>query len=300
MAQAIVNTVREPLLVLDSDLRVVVASRSYCQTFQTTPEDTQGRLLYELGAGEWNIAALRSCLERIVPEHGVKDGFEVEQSFPRIGQRTMLLNARKVFYEGNSNTTLLLAIEDITERRASERALARLLEQKDMLLREMSHRVANSLQIIASILLLKARTVRSEETRQHLQDAHRRVMSAAALQEYLQASNPGEEIEIGSYLSKLCETLAASMVGEDRPISVTVMAEGGRATSEPGGEPRVDRHRIGDQRLETRLCRPSVRRSTWSSPMRSMGQTGSFQFRTTARVCPTRPGTPRSRGSAQH
>ena len=159
LAQAIVNTVREPLLVLDSDLRVVVASRSYYLTFRTTPEDTEGRMLYELGAGEWNIAALRSCLERIVPEHGVKDDFEVEQSFPRIGQRTMLLNARQVFYEGNSNTTLLLAIEDITERRASERALARLLEQKDMLLREMSHRVANSLQIIASILLLKARSV---------------------------------------------------------------------------------------------------------------------------------------------
>ena len=231
LAQAIVNTVREPLLVLDSNLRVVVASRSYCQTFQTTPEDTQGRMLYELGAGEWNIPALRSCLERIVPEHGVKDGFEVEQSFSRIGRRTMLLNARKVFYEGNSNTTLLLAIEDITERRASERAIASLLEQKDILLREMGHRVANSLQIIASILLLKARTVLSEETRLHLQDAHRRVMSAASLQEHLQASGKGESIEVSPYLAKLCETLAASMIGEDRPISCRVTAGGGTATS---------------------------------------------------------------------
>ena len=231
LAQAIVNTVREPLLVLDLNLRVVVASRSYCQTFQTTPEDTQGRMLYELGAGEWNIPALRSCLERIVPEHGVQDGFEVEQSFSRIGRRTMLLNARKVFYEGDSNTTLLLAIEDITERRASERAIASLLEQKDLLLREMGHRVANSLQIIASILLLKARTVLSEETRLHLQDAHRRVMSAASLQEHLQASGKGENIEVSPYLSKLCETLAASMIGEDRPISCKVTAGGGTATS---------------------------------------------------------------------
>ena len=100
LAQAIVNTVREPLLVLDSDLRVVVASRSFCQTFQTTAEKTQGRLLYELGAGEWNIAALCVRLGRIVPEHDVMDGFEVEQTFPRIGQRTMLLNARKVFCSG--------------------------------------------------------------------------------------------------------------------------------------------------------------------------------------------------------
>jgi two-component sensor histidine kinase len=226
-----VSTVREPLLVLDSDLRVVVANRSYYTMFEATAEDTEGRMLYELGAGEWDIPALRSCLELIVPEHGVMDGFEIERFFPRVGQRTMLVNARKVFYEGNSHKTLLLAIEDITERRASERALANLLEQKDMLLQEMSHRVANSLQIIASILLLKARTVRSEETRRHLQDAHRRVMSAASLQQHLQASGTGGEIEVGPYLSKLCETLAASMIGEDRPISCRVMAGGGTATS---------------------------------------------------------------------
>jgi chemotaxis protein methyltransferase CheR len=76
----------------------------------------------------------------------------------------MLLNARKVFYHGDLNTTLLLAIEDITDRRVAERLLHSLSEQKDMLLSEMSHRVANSLQIIASILLLKARSVQSEET----------------------------------------------------------------------------------------------------------------------------------------
>ncbi len=126
---------------------------------------------------------------------------------------------------------LLLAIEDITERRSSERAIASLLEQKDLVLREMGHRVANSLQIIASILLLKARTVLSEEARLHLQDAHRRVMSAASLQEHLQASGKREKIEVRPYLAKLCETLAASMIGEDRPISCRVTAGGGTGTS---------------------------------------------------------------------
>jgi two-component sensor histidine kinase len=143
----------------------------------------------------------------------------------------MLLNARKVFYEGNSHSTLLLAIEDITERRATERALQDLLEQKNMLLQEMSHRVANSLQIIASILLLKARTVQSEETRLHLQDAHQRVMSVAAVQQQLQAAGHGESIPIGPYLSKLCESLAASMIGETRPLSLKVLAEEGTASS---------------------------------------------------------------------
>jgi two-component sensor histidine kinase len=298
LAEAIVNTVREPLLVLDADLRVIVASRSYHLTFQTTPEDTQGRLLYELGAGEWNIAALRLCLERIVPENGVQDGFEVEKSFPRIGSRTMLLNARKVFYEGNSHKTRLLATEDITERRASERALANLLEQKDMLLQEMSHRVANSLQIIASILLLKARTVRSEETRRHLQDAHRRVMSAASLQQHLQASGTGGEIEVGPYLSKLCETLAASMIGEDRPISCRVMAGGGTATSSQA---------VSLGLIVTELVINALKHAFGEKvgdghvlvDYRPRGQAGSCRSRTTDTGCPRRFAPRTNRASAR-
>ena len=232
LAQALVDTVRESLLVLDGDLRVVAASRSFYATFQTTPAATQGRLVYDLGSGEWNNPALRELLERIIPEHGVMDHFEVEQDFPGIGKRTMLLNARKVFYEGDLNTTLLLAIEDITDRRSAERLLQSLSEQKDMLLSEMSHRVANSLQIIASILLLKARSVQSEETRGHLEDAHRRVMSVASLQQHLKATGMGEEIDVGSYLSKLCKTLSGSMIRERRPITLKVVAGAGAVSSE--------------------------------------------------------------------
>jgi chemotaxis protein methyltransferase CheR len=160
------------------------------------------------------------------------EGFEVERDFPRIGCRTMLLNARKVFYEGNGQTTILLAFQDATQQRKTERALQKLLKQKEMLLTELSHRVANSLQIIASILLMKARSVESAETRLHLQDAHRRVLSVASVQKHLQASGHGEEILVGPYLSKLCETLANSMIGDNRPISLKVVAEGGAATSD--------------------------------------------------------------------
>jgi two-component sensor histidine kinase len=95
----------------------------------------------------------------------------------------------------------------------------------------MQHRVANSLQIIASILLLKARTVQSEETRLHLRDAHQRVMSVATVQQQLQASGLNERIEIGPYLTKLCASLAASMVGERRPLSIKVQSTSGRAVS---------------------------------------------------------------------
>src|SRR6478672_4106968 len=93
LAQAIVDTVREPLVVLDQNLRVVAASRSFYMTFRVTREDTQWRLLYELGDGQWNIPALRHLLEEIVPKHTLMADYEVEHDFPSIGLRTMLLNA---------------------------------------------------------------------------------------------------------------------------------------------------------------------------------------------------------------
>ena len=87
LAQAIVDTVREPLLVLDKDLRVVAASRSFYMTFHVRRQDTQGRMLYALGDGQWDIPALRELLEKIVPEHGELDGYEVQCNFPEIGDR---------------------------------------------------------------------------------------------------------------------------------------------------------------------------------------------------------------------
>ena len=123
LAHAMVDTVRDALLVLDGKLNVVAASRSFYSTFLTTAEHTIGRRIYDLGHGEWNNDKLRLLLERIIPDHGVMDHFELDQDFKDIGQKSMLLNARKVFYKGDENSTLLLAIEDITERRVSERLL---------------------------------------------------------------------------------------------------------------------------------------------------------------------------------
>ena len=216
-------------------------------------QDVQGRPIYALGNGQWDIPELRLLLERILPQHTVMDGYEVEQEFSIIGRRNMVLNARTVFYEKNDQALILLAIEDITLRRTAERGLADLLEQKETLLQEMQHRVANSLQIIASILLLKARTVRSDETRLHLQDAHRRVMSVAAVQQQLQASRHGEHFPIAPYLSRLCETLAASMIGEARPHPRRSPGRRGRRLVDRGGQHRVDRHRADDQRPEACL-----------------------------------------------
>ena len=143
----------------------------------------------------------------------------------------MRLNARQVFYERGAGTTILLGMQDVTERRASEREKEELLRQKDILFEELQHRVANSLQIIANILLLKARAVQSEETRLHLRDAHKRVMSIAAVQKQLHAAGSIGSVEMTPYLTGLCAALAASMIGDDRRISLQVVGQAGGATS---------------------------------------------------------------------
>ena len=121
-AQNIVDTVREPLLILDTSLRVQSANRAFYQTFHVSPLETEGHLIYELGNGQWDIPDLRTLLEDIVPKSSVFDDFELEHTFPMIGRRVMLLNARKL-QAGHHGELLVLAMEDVTERRRSEAEL---------------------------------------------------------------------------------------------------------------------------------------------------------------------------------
>jgi chemotaxis protein methyltransferase CheR len=238
LAQAIVNTIPEPFLVLDAELRVVEASRSFYEIFKVDPAQTQGCLLYALGHGQWDIPALRVLLETILPERVAMDGFEVDHDFPAIGHRIMLLNARKVLYDESDTMAILLAFRDVTERRAIEQEKEALLKrsedlrrQNEVLLQEMKHRVANSLQIIASILMLKARAVSSDETRFHLQDAHQRVMSVATVQQHLDMTDGIDQIEVGNYLEKLCAGLGTSMIGDDQPVAIVVTSDTGMIPS---------------------------------------------------------------------
>jgi two-component sensor histidine kinase len=217
------------LIVLDKDLRVVAASRSFYVKFSTDPEDTRGKHFYELGDGEWDIPKLRLLLEKIIPDQGAMEEYEVEHDFPRIGRKVMLLNARIVRYE-KAHTNILLGIEDVTVQRDLEHEKDDLLRQKGVLLDEVQHRVANSLQIIASIIMMKALSVESEDTRRHLHDAHTRVISVAAVQQHLHASAAVGSMEMQPYLSNLCEALAHSMIGEDQSISLKVLGKGGIAT----------------------------------------------------------------------
>src|SRR5437588_375441 len=118
-AMNIVDTVREPLLILDTTLRVRSANRAFYQIFHVSSQETENRLIYELGNGQWDIPGLRTLLEDVVPKRSVFNDFELEHSFPVIGRRVMLLNARKLI-AGNHGELLVLAMEDVTERRRAE------------------------------------------------------------------------------------------------------------------------------------------------------------------------------------
>lgn len=119
-ADSIVDTVREPLLVLGADLKVWRANRSFYRTFAVTPEETIDRLVYDLGNGQWDIPRLRSLLEEILPQNTSFNDFEVTHEFPSIGRKVMLLNARRLYRQPNGTEFILLAFEDITERRRLE------------------------------------------------------------------------------------------------------------------------------------------------------------------------------------
>jgi two-component system CheB/CheR fusion protein len=114
-ADAIVETLRNPLIILDADLRVKRANGIFYETFRVSPKDTEGHLLYDLGDGQWNIPRLRKLLEEILPSNSVFNDFAVEHEFPGIGHKRMLLNARRVLSNDHQVKAILLVIEDTTE-----------------------------------------------------------------------------------------------------------------------------------------------------------------------------------------
>lgn len=197
-----------------------------------THEVTHDKMFYDLGNGEWNIPALRRLLEQVIPEHTNVEDYEVKHEFMTLGERTMLVNACEIRYD-NGKKKMLLSIFDVTEQKEIEVELKRVVEQKNNLLKEMRHRIANSLQLIASILLLKAGSVASDEARLHLEDAHDRILSIATVQRHLDPSGLLEDrVNVGAYLTALCEGLAKSMIGGRKPVTITVHSQDGTASTD--------------------------------------------------------------------
>jgi two-component sensor histidine kinase len=209
--------------LLDGDMGVIGASKSFYLAFPMQPQDTTGRSLYELGTGEWDVPQLRSLMSATLGGYVRIEAYEMDFGNGAASRR-LVLNAQKLDYGNADQTLLLLTIADVTEARISERLKDDLLREKAILLQEIQHRVANSLQIIASVLMQSARRVQSEETRGHLRDAHNRVMSIATVQQQLTASRIGE-VELRSYFTQLCQSLGASMIHDHERLSLGVTVD---------------------------------------------------------------------------
>lgn len=230
LARALINTSHLPLLLIDGDLRVIAASRSFCLAFELSQSQASGAALADLGGGEWDLPQVRSLLESALSDGEDAGPYEIDLIRPDHEPRRLVLNVQLVNYDENQDARVLLSVEDVTDAQRADRQIMTLLFEKDDLLREreillqeMQHRIANSLQIIASVLLLKARAVSSEETRRHLQDAHDRVMSVAAIQKHLELSLG--DVVVGAYLTKLCDSLASSMIRESQPLTLDVVSD---------------------------------------------------------------------------
>ena len=207
----LVETIREGLLVLEPDLTILFANHSFCSTFAVAPEAIIGRKFYEIGNGQWDIPKLRSALETIVSGPTTIEAFEVEHLFPAIGQRVMLLNARRIYRPGNNMKQILLAIEDVTQRVRLEREHAVAHEHIGRLMQELTHRVKNSLQSIASMVRIEARSHKSGEGRAALERVSNRIEALGQLYSKLSKSNTVEAVDVATYLDDLCHDLVASV-----------------------------------------------------------------------------------------
>lgn len=231
LALAVITSSTAPLLLLNGDMTLAAASKSFCKAFQIDPATIPGKPLRELGAGEWDVPQLNVLLRATAAGQAEVEGYEIELCRPEKANRRLVINAQKLDYGTEESVRLLIAVLDVTDARHAEILKNDLIREKEVLLQELHHRVANSLQIIASVLLQSAKKVQSEETKLHLHDAHHRVMSVAALQKQLAASKLGD-VELRPYFKALCESISASMIRDHDTIALDVTADDSVTTAD--------------------------------------------------------------------
>ncbi|MFZ4689784.1 MAG: sensor histidine kinase [Polymorphobacter sp.] len=234
LALAVVSASTAPLLLLDGDCRVIAASDSFGEAFGLNAHILPGALIFAMGDGEWDVPRLRSLLKNTASGAAEVGAYEIDLKLPVRGKRRLVLNAHRLDYldpvYGATGVRLLLAVADVTDARLRDQVRDDLLREKKVLMQEIEHRVANSLQIIASVLLQSARKVGSDETRLHLRDAHSRVMAIAELHSQLAESDIGD-VAIGTYLAELCLSLGASMIDDHDRISIVTRSDASRVTA---------------------------------------------------------------------
>ncbi len=228
---ALVISSNTPLVLLDSGLLVLAASGSFCRSFGLDPKSVPGCSLFDLGNGEWNKPQLRALLRATASGSAEIEAYEMDLIRPGEAPRCLQIHAHILENTGSDRPKLVMAVADITDERAAVRLKDDLVREKQVLFDELQHRVANSLQIIASVLMQSARKVQSEESRIHLTDAHNRVMSIATLQRQLAASKVGD-VALRPYFTELCASIAASMIPDAEVISLDVTSDDTQTSAE--------------------------------------------------------------------
>ena len=219
LAMALVESSKAPLLLLDDEMVVIGASDSFCNTFNLDPATIANRKLADLGAGEWDVPQLNSLLRATIAGAAEIDAYEMDLVREGKATRRLVLSAHKLDYFNTEKVRVVLAATDVTPTRLAEKQKDDLVREKQILLQELQHRVANSLQIIASVLMQSAKRVQSEETRLHLHDAHSRVMSIAMLQKQL-AVTQLRSVELRTYFADLCRSISASMIDDPHRLTL--------------------------------------------------------------------------------
>lgn len=216
LTQSIVDTIRDPLVVLEHDMTIVTASKAFLTMFGITAAETQGRRVSELGQHQWDVPALRHLMEKVLPENKPIESFEIEDDFPGLGRRVFNLNARKISRPGNHVHRMLLVFEDITDRKQRER------DAQD-LTNEISHRVKNSLQIVVGLIGFEARSkaVPSVAGYRALQA---RIGAIAQLYDLISQSSRGGAVALDAYLGEIAKTISESLLGESSGIKIEVKA----------------------------------------------------------------------------
>lgn len=220
LAEAMVVNSSTPLIMLDENLTIIAASLSFCRAFGVDCETLPGSSILAMGEGEWDVARLKSLLR--ATSSGGTDIDDYEMLLPATKghtERSLKLSAHRLDYDGAPAVRLLLAVVDTTEAKAAKRHLEALIANNVMLMQELQHRVANSLQIIASVLMQSARRVSNDETRKHLQMAQNRVLTIATIQRQL-AQSGAAEVKLRPYLEQLCESIGISMIADPDILTI--------------------------------------------------------------------------------
>jgi len=225
LAMALIISSQAPVVLLDGELDVIAASASFLRAFRITAPSPMRRKFVELGSGEWNVPQLLQLLKATAAGSPAIEAYEMDLVRPDEPTCRLVLGAHKLDCPGSDGETLVvLTVTDVTAARLADRLKDDLLREKHILMQELQHRVANSLQIIASVLLQSARKVNSAETRSHLHDAHNRVMSIATLQKQLATTQEGE-VALRGYFTELCESISASMISDPGFLSLTATVD---------------------------------------------------------------------------